>query len=445
MLSSKSGNFLDLQQILELRQAGDWDAVERISRAQFARNRRDGEAAWQQAYAQWRRHDPVAAEATMRIADIFTPGNANIITALAQFVAEQGRYDEARQLYERAIALDPSVSTPSVDLAELELRNGEWSRGWARYEGRFMRTDRTSENIVSVMARRAPRWIDQPLAGRTLLVYSEQGHGDDIQMVRFVPQLAARVRSQGGTLVLACRRALYPVFARYYEPCIEIEAGEYAKHGTPDYCLPMMSLPLALGLQPWDVHGAPYLKPGASRIAEWHSRVREAASACEALQVGLVWRGSPTHRRDEQRSMSLMELAPLLALNSVVWHPLTPGHAALPPAVTHCDLTTCYRDGFEDVAAHVCALDAVVTIDSSPLHLGGALGVPVFAMLDQVSHWCWGTGETQPWYDSVTLFRQSRPGDWEPVVARVANAVGRLAAARRRASAAPTPGRLPQA
>ncbi len=108
-----------------------------------------------------------------------------------------------------------------------------------------------------------------------------------------------------------------------------------------------------------------------------------------------------------------------------VFHPLTPGLSADVAAMTAQgyrvrDLTGLYEAGFDDVAAHVAALDAVVTIDSAPLHLGGALGRPVLAMLDHVSHWCWGNAEAQPWYDSVELYRQPQPGAWAPVVERVA-------------------------
>ena len=215
------------------------------------------------------------------------------------------------------------------------------------------------------MSRVAPHWTGQSLKGRTLIVYSEQGHGDDIQMVRLIPTLAARVHAEGGRLVLACRRTLRPLFERFYTPCIEIEAKNHAKHGTPNFCLPMMSLPFALRLQPGQVRGTPYLAPDASRATEWRSRVSEATPLHDALQIGLVWRGDPNRRRDAQRSMALEALAPLFALNKVVFHPLSPGHTALPTNVPHCDLTPYYRDGFEDAAAHVCALDAVVTIDSA--------------------------------------------------------------------------------
>ena len=154
-----------------------------------------------------------------------------------------------------------------------------------------------------------------------------------------------------------------------------------------------------------------------------------------ALHVGLAWSGSPLHRRDAKRSIVLAALAPILTIPNVVFYPLTPGRstdvaALLERGYRVCDLTAHYTDGFDDVAAHVTALDATVTIDSAPLHLGGALGRPVLAMLDHVSHWCWRDAEAQPWYDSVELFRQPKPGEWTPVVERVAARLGAMADAR---------------
>lgn len=282
------------------------------------------------------------------------------------------------------------------------------------------------------MERLCARWQGETLAGKTLIVHSEQGNGDDIQMVRFVPELAARVRDEGGRLVLAVRRPLQPLFARFYADCVAIEDDAL---GKPHYGLPIMSVPSVLGLQPDQVRGAAYLYADASRVAGWRERVSTCGGEAARLHVGLVWSGSPTHRRDAKRSIPLAALAPVLALPNVVFYPLTPGRDADVAALNAhgyrvCDLTAHYQASFDDVAAHVSALDAVVTIDSAPLHLGGALGRPVLAMLDHVSHWCWGNEEAQPWYDSVELFRQPQPGAWEPVVERVAARLRAMLSAR---------------
>ncbi|CAE6700833.1 hypothetical protein R69888_00734 [Paraburkholderia haematera] len=413
---------LPLQLVLAFREVRDWHTVERVCRERLARNPADAEMAWQLSHAQWQCNDAAAAEATMRAADAAAPGNVHVLAAIGMYLAEQARFADAETALHAALTLDPSTSQAAVDLGDLKLRRGDWPNAWPHFAARLTREDREPNNVVRMMERLCPCWQGEPLAGKTLIVHSEQGNGDDIQMVRFVPELAARVRDEGGRLVLAVRRALRPLFAHFYADCVSIEDGPL---GKPHFGLPIMSVPSVLGLLPEHVRGAAYLRADASRVAAWRERISGCDAEAARLHVGLVWSGSPTHRRDAKRSIPLAALAPILALPNVVFHPLTPGRHADVEAFSAQgyrvrDLTAHYQAGFDDVAAHVSTLDAVVTIDSAPLHLGGALGRPVLAMLDHVSHWCWGNEETQPWYDSVELFRQPGPGAWGPAVERVA-------------------------
>uniref|UniRef100_E1TC61 Uncharacterized protein n=1 Tax=Burkholderia sp. (strain CCGE1003) TaxID=640512 RepID=E1TC61_BURSG len=411
---------LPLQLALALREARDWPAVEQVCREALLRNPADAEMAWQLSHAQWQCNDAAAAESTMRAAHAASPGNAEVLAAIGFYLGEQARYEESETVLREALTLNPNAVTPAVDLADLELRRGAWTSGWKRFEARLSRDDRQPNNIVSVMARLCPRWHGETLAGKTLVVHSELGNGDDLHMVRYVPQLAARVREQGGRLVLCVRKSLHGLLARFYDDCVSIEDGPL---GAPDYSLPMMSLPLVLDLQPQQVRGTAYLRVDADKVAAWHERLRAQAPQAR-LHVGLVWAGSPTHRRDHRRSIAPAALEPLLSLAGVAFYSLTPGRTADVAVMTAqgysvCDMTAHYTSGFDDVAAHMSALDGLVTVDSAPLHLGGALGRPVFAMLDHVSHWAWGNEETQAWYDSLELFRQPQPGHWGPVVERV--------------------------
>jgi tetratricopeptide (TPR) repeat protein len=411
---------LPLQLALALREARDWAALEHLCRDMLTRNPADAEMAWQLSHAQWQCNDAAAAEATMRAANAASPNNADVLAAIGFYLCEQARYKESEAMLHQALAANPDAVTPAVDLADLELRRDFWTSGWKRFEARLARDDRESNNIVSVMARLCPRWRSETLADKTLVVHSELGNGDDIHMVRYVPQLAARVRAEGGRLVLCVRKSLQALLGRFYEDCVSIEDGPL---GAPDYSLPIMSLPLVLNLQPEQVRGDAYLCADLGKAAVWRERLRAHAPQAR-LHVGLVWAGSPTHRRDDKRSIARTALEPLLSLADVAFYSLTPGRAAdvaVMSAQGHrvFDMTADYQTGFDDVAAHLAALDALVTIDSAPLHLGGALGRPVLGMLDHVSHWAWGNEETQAWYDSLELFRQPQPGQWAPVVERV--------------------------
>jgi tetratricopeptide (TPR) repeat protein len=418
---------LPLQLAIAYRESRDWNNLERISREVLSRDPADIEMAWQLSHAQWQRdNDAAAAEATMRAVNAAAPGNSAVVAAIGLYLSEQGRYRDSEAILHASLTLDPGNAQAASDLAELQLRRDFWSAAWPRFEGRLATDDREADNVVRVVGSMAPRWQGESLAGKTLLVYSEKGSGDDIQMVRFIPALAARVGREGGTLKLAVRRPLQPLFVRLYEHCIAIEDQSL---GTPDYVLAMMSVPHAIRLRRSQVHGTPYLIADAHKVETWRERLSANGSA---LHVGLAWNGSPLHRRDAKRSIALAALAPILAMQNVVFYPLTPGRpndvtALLERGYRVCDLTAQYTDGFDDVAAHVTALDATVTIDSAPLHLGGALGRPVFAMLDHVSHWCWRDAEAQPWYDSVELFRQPKPGEWAPVVERVVARLGAMA------------------
>ncbi|WP_250532264.1 hypothetical protein [Caballeronia sp. ATUFL_F1_KS39] len=409
---------------LDIRRSGDWLALERFCVEALERFPRDYELRWQLSHCYWLRHDSVSAEAIMREAARHHPDNGHVTGAIAMYLNEQSRYGEAEAMYRLALSQTPDAAWLAVDLADLELRRGAWRSGWMRFD---RRTSQQGDNgVVARMERLAPGWRGQPLDGKRVVVYSELGLGDDIQFVRYFPQFAEGVRRNGGAALLAVRSALYPLVRRFVPDCVQIEAHDF---GTVDYTVGMMSLPVWIGLLPHHVDGRAYLHAAPERIDAWRREL--ASDGTHALRVGLVWAGSPTHRRDAQRSIPVEALAPLWSLPNVTFHPVAPGReddiAAMRSAGARIAGVPDYREQFHDSAAFVSALDVLVTIDSSPLHLAGALGKPVLVMIDRASHWCWGEDETQPWYDSVRLIRQREPGDWAPVIRRVAAAVsGRL-------------------
>jgi hypothetical protein len=211
------------------------------------------------------------------------------------------------------------------------------------------------------------------------------------------------------------------LFERMLPDGIKIETSLDTK---PDYHCGLMSLPLRLGINDPSVWGRPYLSADSARTVAWRERVAGATVAGNR-KVGLVWNGNPDHIRDRRRSVPDHEIARILDVPGVTFFAISPGREQTvgqwrAQGVDIVDLTPQFTAGFDDVAALLVNLDALVTIDSGPAHLAGALGVPTWLMLDHVSAWFWGEEtERTPWYQTVELFRQPSAGAWEAVLERV--------------------------
>jgi hypothetical protein len=189
----------------------------------------------------------------------------------------------------------------------------------------------------------------------------------------------------------------------------------------------MMSLPMAMGLKLEDLPGEPmpYLTADPERLQHWRLRLKDLKRPL----VCLVWAGRPTHLNDAKRSMSLPLLAPLASTGATflsIQKGPTEGLASAPPGgMNLVNLSPEIRD-FEDTAAILTVADLLISVDSSPVHLAGALGRPAWVMLPFMPDWRWLLQrEDTPWYPSHRLFRQASPGDWAGVVQRMAEALGR--------------------
>ena len=257
-----------------------------------------------------------------------------------------------------------------------------------------------------------------------MLVHAEQGLGDTLQFARYVPMLAAR----GGRVVLEVPPELCRLLAGL------AGVAELVPHGAPlprvAVQVPLLSLPGRFGTGPDTIPAAtPYLRAEPGAVAAWRARL----GAASGLNVGIAWAGSRLHRNDRHRSVALDRLAPLARIPGARLFALQVGAAAAelgPAGLPIHDLAPDIAD-FADSAAIVTALDLVVTIDSALAHLAGALARPVWVLVPFAPDWRWGmTGESTPWYPTMRLFRQRRPGDWDEPVGRVAAALAALADAR---------------
>jgi hypothetical protein len=263
------------------------------------------------------------------------------------------------------------------------------------------------------------------VVGQTILLHAEQGFGDTIQFVRYVPLLAAR----GAKIVLEIPDSLRPLLDKLDGVVAIIGRGE--PHAPIDWHCPLMSLPHAFGTTLKTVPASlPYLRAPADRIESWRAKL----PATGKLRVGLVWSGKPSHRNDHNRSIAFGRLAPLLAQNGVDFISLQrdvrdADRAALSSStVVRPDLDTA---DFADTAAIIETLDLVIAVDTAVAHLTGAMGKPLWLLLPFSPDWRWMLNRSDsPWYTSARLFRQPKIADWDSVIAALGEALASEASKR---------------
>ncbi|MFD2232667.1 hypothetical protein [Phaeospirillum tilakii] len=371
-------------------------------------------------------NDPARAEALVRaFLGAGQGAPVAIWSLLVLALRRQGRFAEARPIQEMLVDHLPSNLDLRFDLAETLLQLGEFERGWREYHYRY---DLVHTVALARKVQR-PRWDGRAMAGKTLLIHDEQGFGDTFQFIRLVPWAK---RKSGARLVLQIN-ADQESFARRI-PGIDqiIRRGELPP--PFDMHCEMMSLPMALGLRLADLPGEmPYLAADPKRLRRWRDRLARLPRPI----VALVWAGRPNHANDANRSMSLSTLAPLAEAGGGSFISIQKGPKAAeaetpPPGLTLTNLDREIAD-FDDTAAILRVADLLISVDSSPVHLAGGLNRPAWVMLPYIGEWRWLTErEDSPWYPSLRLFRQDRPGDWGGVVRRLAAALRELPTGARR-------------
>ncbi len=328
------------------------------------------------------------------------PDDAGLHLNIAGLLDNVGRHELALDSHRRAEALDPHLANSSRAM-DLLLR-GNFAEGWRAYEWRGAR-----EEFFARRGRPAkPEWNGEPIAGKRLLVHAEQGLGDSIQFVRYLPQL----RALGAEVILEC-----------FEPLRRLLGGASTEAPLPDFdtWVALLSLPRIFGTTLETIPAeVPYLKPPRDSLQRWRDRLSGAT-----FNVGVVWSGNPKHVKNASRSMPLAALEPLTRLEGIRLFSLQRG-AASPASVV--DLSPLLYDRAETAAAIDC-LDLVVSVDTSVAHLAGALGKPVWILLSTEPDWRWLLDrEDSPWYPTARLVRQRRPGDWDELIARVRTELARV-------------------
>jgi len=336
----------------------------------------------------------------------------------------QGRHERAIASYEKAIRLDPDYANAHWNYSLALLSCGRFTDGWREY--RWRERARLGA-ILDSQREESAGWDGSPFAGKRLLIRYEQGMGDNLQFVRYVPMVKAR----GGTVIFETLGALLGLL-NGFDGIDELVEASPDGRPTVEFDLDVFVLDLArifgttVETVPADI---PYLYADRAKVDHWSDRLGDG------FKVGIVWAGSPRHTNDANRSCSLKCFAPLSKIDGVRLFGLQKGDAAaeagqfeMPMPFTNLGDEL---DDFADTAAIIENLELVISVDTAVLHLAGAMGKDVWALLPFDADWRWLRDRADsPWYPTMKLFRQSSPGDWAGVFDCVAAELAECAAAR---------------
>ena len=344
------------------------------------------------------------------------PDYAIAYSNLGSALQEQGKLDEAMASYRRAIEFKPNLGDAHMNLSTVLLLTENFEEGWREYEWRFRIKDSTSRTFQQT------RWDGLPLNGRSILVHAEQGFGDTIQYIRYLPA----VQSLGGYVIFECQKPLY----RLLKSCAGIdEIIERTSTCEPlaqfDVHIPLLSLPGIFGTTLDNIPSeVPYISVDPKLVTQWRMRLNNN----DDFKIGIVWAGSPKHKKDRKRSCSLADFAPLAEIPGVVFYSLQKGPASKealnpPEGMNLINLENDLND-FTDTAAVIVNLDLVISVDTAVAHLAGAIGKPVWALLHFAPDWRWLLKRNDsPWYPTLRLFRQTKIDYWDRVFEKIKEAL----------------------
>ena len=326
------------------------------------------------------------------------PGDPRLLSNLGVVLRDSGDLASAERYFRRVISKLPGDAAAHFNLALTLLRAGRLREGFVEYEWRWHVPQFAPQRREFAQAL----WRGEPLAGRRILLWSEQGAGDGIQFVRFAPL----VRAAGGNVVLE----MLPHIERL---TTWMEGGFPVGNAlTPgvkfDVHCPLMSLPQRFGTDLGSIPAPARFDVPAELVSKWAARLRTRRA-----NIGLVWATNPAYGNNAARS------APASLFAGIECWGLQVGPSAgeTPDGVVNLGEELV---DFAETAAAISALDLVITVDTAVAHLAGSLGKPVWVLLHYASDWRWLLDrEDTPWYPTMRLFRQRRPGDWGEVVARV--------------------------
>ncbi|MBO1348907.1 MAG: tetratricopeptide repeat protein [Hormoscilla sp. GUM202] len=335
------------------------------------------------------------------------PDFAEAYNNLGLALQEQLKLQEAIGYYRHAIALNPDAAMAHLNLGMCLLLQ-DFQQGFVEYEWRWRLVPETPEERLGKSL-----WDGSPLAGKTILLHTEQGYGDAIQFVRYAPLVAQR---GAGKVILETNRALRRLFTT--APGVQ----EVVVKGEPlpafDLQVPLMSLPRILNTTIETIPDRiPYLYAEEKEAVKYSELVRTEGE----VKVGIVW--SPSDKAPKKRFCPVSLFLELSQIPGISLYSLQKEHTDILDGAPIQDLRELLHD-FADTAAVISQLDLVISVDTAVAHLAGALGKPVWVLLPFSPDWRWLLDRSSsPWYPTMRLFRQQQPGDWSELFARVKSAL----------------------
>jgi Flp pilus assembly protein TadD len=342
------------------------------------------------------------------------PDHVDLALNLGHSLLRLGRLPEAESRFQRILTRLPDHAKARWNLAYTRLLRGAFREAWPTFPARLEMPE-TRENLRPFPQ---PRWGGEPFAGRTLLVWGEQGYGDNLMAVRFLP----RVKALGGRVILLSYAPILDLLRTAGGADVWLAEGE----DLPPFDLqtPLLDLPALLDCGAEDLASS----PSTLRVPPGYTPpvgLRASLDVGSGPRVGLVWAGNPRHVEDRWRSLDPQLLAPLAGLEGIAWFSLQVPEAPPPPLPNLVSLAP-HLHSFTDTAWALERLDAVISVDTAVAHLAGCLARPVHLLLPFFPDWRWGLqGSRTPWYPTLTLHRQSAAGAWGDVIASLAEVLPR--------------------
>lgn len=331
-------------------------------------------------------------------------GNTLALNNMGAIMRSKALPVKAIEYFDRALEIVPDDGPIRFNRSISLLLAGRYKEGWAEYENRFRRN-----SAVQLRHTDLPRWRGEPVCGKTLLLWCEQGYGDSIQFIRYAKVLA----EMGAHLIVEAQDENIAALLTRAAGVSQVLVRGSRLAGI-DYQIPLLSLPAILG----NISCPPvYLNLHADEVARWEKML----GAVDKLKVGIAWAGRSVHDDDRNRSINSRCLEPLAECGNIQFVDLQFSSAEEICRPELLDLKHCVKN-FADSASLIAGLDLVISVDSAPAHLAGALNVPVWILLAYSPDWRWLLGrEDTMWYESARLFRQERAFDWSDVIATVVN------------------------